>query len=140
MTTGEFKVVVNKKVMQSNANKCPFKLKNEANKALISINETRVESSRLLIYDYLSNSKQVETSTADTRTIMGVNNTPIPEGRWRSRLNLPKVGSSGSELSVLDGAVPGKGTTTEKRKLKGQETKQCRSYPLGSFIALKIFL
>ena len=75
-------------------------------------------------YQYLSNINQVKTGTADTRTMMGVSYTPSSEGRRRSRLDLPKVGPSGSELFVRDGEVPGIGTMTKRRKLQGQEQQQ----------------
>ena len=47
VTTEESKVVVNKKATQSNANKCTFEVQNEANKAnkaLMILNQTRVQS------------------------------------------------------------------------------------------------
>ena len=89
--------------------------------------ESSLETVNLIEFQAI---KQVKTGTVDTRTTMGVNNTPSPEGRRRSRLDLPKVGPSGSELFVRDGEVPGTGTTTERRKLQGQEQQQRRSYQL----------
>lgn len=68
-------------------------------------------------YQYLSNIKQVKTGTVDTRAVMGVNNTPIPERRRRSRLDLPEAGMRGSRLFVRDRKVPGTGKTTKRRKL-----------------------
>ena len=68
--------------------------------------ESSLETVNLIEFQAI---KQVKTGTVDTRTTMGVNNTPSPEGRRRSRLDLPKAGPSDQNSSFETVKFQGQG-------------------------------
>ena len=116
---------------QSNENKCAFDAQTKQRSA--NNNKPQRDSSRIVKTVNLTEIQAIKRASrgrqapSNARTTMGVNNTPSPEGRRRSRSDLPRAASNREELFVRDDGRPGTGATVERRRFQGQEQQRRRS-------------